>query len=117
MTLEVTLDMLRRARETMYAAEVFYLHAAAIADACAEAGRDELVLAVVDDFGTYLGTWTIARLRLVETDRAMPEGEWRLLFDPSDSVPEIEARSLEVARHAVTRWDLLLRRKSRLRAG
>lgn len=109
-------ETLARPRLTIHAAEIFHAHACAIARNCAEAGEDDVVLATVDRFLSFGGTWLVHRSQLLERVQELGEGGWTLLFSPGSTVREVETRSLELARHAMARWEALRRWTSAHRA-
>lgn len=110
-----TEETMARPRHTIHAAELFHAHAAAIARSCAEAGSDEAVLASVDRFLSFNGAWPVHRSQLIHRAAQFDEGGWTLVFSPGADLREVEERSLELARHAFRRWELLRRWSSKHR--
>ncbi len=113
MPFTVDASMLARSRNDIYAAECLFLHAASVAEACGNASSREVVFAVVDHFGTFIGCWTIPLERAHEVDQSMSEGDWRVLFPAGASRADVEERAITLGRLALQRWETMLRWTSR----
>ena len=113
MPFTVDAEMLAQTRTHIRAAECLYLNAASVASACGEADPREVVFAVVDRFGTFLGCWTVPLEQAQDVDRSMPEGDWRVLFTAGSSRADIEERAITLGRLALQRWETMLRWTSR----
>lgn len=101
---------LERPLRTIHAAEVFHLHARAIAQTCAEASTTETVVAVVTPDFIFNGLWVFPSGDLA---RRVPEVEyaegWTLLFSAGADVAEVQERSVRLARCSFKRWEELRR--------
>jgi hypothetical protein len=102
-------EMLIRSRANIHAAERLFLNAESVAQACGEAGPREVVFAVVDRFGTFIGCWTVPLERAHEVDHSMSEDDWRVLFPSGASRADVEERAIALGRLAMQRWEALLR--------
>ena len=109
-----TEETMARPRHTIHAAELFHAHAATIARSAA-AGSDEDVLAGVDRFLSFSGAWPVHRSQLIDRAAEFDEGGWTLVFSPGTDLRQVEERSLELARHAFRRWEVLRRWSSKHR--
>jgi len=105
----LTKEAVDRAKRTVRAADVLHDKARAIAQVCAKADPDEVVVAVVEQDGRFGGTWPIAAAQLSTRVEHLEAGGWVLLFSPSTPVGDIEARCRELARLASRRWDAMRR--------
>lgn len=108
-------ETMARPRHTILAAELFHAHAGVIAQSCAVARADEAVLAGVDRFLSFSGAWSVQRSQLVDRAAEFDEGGWTLVFSPGTELREVEERSMELARHAFRRWEVLRRWSSKHR--
>jgi hypothetical protein len=102
-------DASRRARRAIEAAETLHDRAPAIAQVCMKAASDQLVVAVVEEDGTFGGAWPVALSEVAARLDPLEAGGWTLTFAAQTPEEEIRARALEMARLAFRRW-LALRR-------
>lgn len=107
-------EAMERPRRTIQAAEVLREQAPTIWHATTVAGRDEMVVAVVQKDLTFGGAHTIPRERLAEQVPLVEgDGGWSMLFSSHSTVMEIEKRCLEFSQLAARRWQLMQRRAYR----
>ncbi len=95
--------------QTIHAAAVFHDHALAITAACANATKDELVVAAVSHDHAFRGVWTVPKSGLTELVSDLDDGGWVLVFSATAMLGDIEERSLKLARTAFARYEAIRR--------
>ncbi len=113
MTFVLSDEAMARPRHTLHAAELVHSHASTVALECAEASRDDVVIAYVDRFLTFIGSWRVNRHDLTTSLGQLDDGGWLLVFSPGADKHEVEERSLEMARLSFKRWEALRRWSSK----
>ena len=94
----------RHARRAIEAAETLHDRAPAIAQVCARAASDQLVVAVVEENGAFGGAWPVALCEVAARLGPLEAGGWTLTFAAQTPEEEIRTRALEMARLAFRRW-------------
>ncbi len=69
-----------------------------------EAASDQLVVAVVEEDGTFGGAWPVALREVAARLGPLEAGGWMLTFAAQTPEAEVRARALEMARLAFRRW-------------
>lgn len=108
----LTREAVERTRHIVRATEVLQQQAPAIAQTCAEAETDTIVVATVEQDCSYGGAYAVPRSELRERIMHMEEdeGKWTLTLDPLTSVQEIEQRCIGIGRLASRRGEAIQRR-------
>jgi hypothetical protein len=112
MPIALSREAVTRAHWTAQAAQVLYRHAPAIAQTCAEAPENTIIVAVVEQDCSFGGSWTLPRKHLHERIQRLEdqEGKWLLTFTPLTSLERIEQQCASVTRlaskrgAAIERW-------------
>jgi hypothetical protein len=102
-----------RARGSLQAAEAFMQNAQVIAEACASARENEVVLATVAPDLRFSGARVVLLGQLRE--HVVYDGGWLLVFSPKCSTADVEARCAKMAKFARRRLDIIQRRTERQR--
>ena len=101
-------EAFERPQRTIEAVEVVRQHAEMIADACAAAHDQEIVVAVVGPDHTWGGVSTVPAHGLPE-QAIDPGSRWEFMFVAHTSRAEVEARCTLIERQAAKRLDALRR--------
>ncbi|HLG76210.1 MAG TPA: hypothetical protein VKX46_07340 [Ktedonobacteraceae bacterium] len=108
----LTREAVEKTQHIVRATEVLQQQAPAIAQTCAEAETDTIVVATVEQDCSYGGAYAVPRSELRERVMHLEdeEGKWTLTLDPLTSVQEIEKRCSDIGRlasrrgAAIQRW-------------
>jgi hypothetical protein len=112
MAITLTRQAVERAHWTAQAAQVVHQHAPTIAQTCAEAPENTIIVAVVEQDCSFGGAWTLPRNHLHERILHLEdqEGKWLLTFSPLASLEGIKRQCASVTRlaskrgAAIERW-------------
>jgi len=110
MAFVLSAEAIERANKTVQAAQVLRNNLQAIAQACAQAKRDEVIVALVGPDLTFEGAHTISRHRLRRHVLGLERGSWHLVFSAQSDIQEIEYRCLTMGHLAQARWEIMHRR-------
>lgn len=112
MPIALTREAVERAHWTAQAAQVVQQHAPTVAQTCAEAPANTIIVAVVEQDCSFGGSWVLPRNRLLEQTLHLEdqEGKWLLSFSPLTSLEGIERQCTSITRlanrrgAAIERW-------------
>jgi len=112
MTIALSKQAVEQARWTAQAAQVLHQHAPIIAQTCAEAPENTIIVAIVEQDCSFGGSWSLPREQLHERVQYLEdqEGKWLLTFAPLASLEVIEQPCTSVNRlaskrsEAIERW-------------
>ncbi|HZR41735.1 MAG TPA: hypothetical protein VFB12_16560 [Ktedonobacteraceae bacterium] len=103
-------EAMDRPHRAIKAAGILRERAWAIEGAAADAGADEIIVAVVGKDLTFGGIWTAVREDLMWlVPRVEGQGGWSLIFSPKTSSAQVEERCMQFARIAFKRWEAMQR--------
>ena len=101
-------EAMERPYRTVEATRVLREKAEFIARATADAGVDEVVVAVICSDLSFGGVWTLAREDMARQILVVEdEGGWSLIFSPNTLVAHVEQRCDELARIAQRRGEVM----------